>query len=125
MARRKAEDIIGMVDAHYDATDTLRQRMDRDHQLYRLEAYDAGDGYQSYTSNAPQTYADKVISWMTGAEVIVRIPPNGNPRNSREVNNDKERFLIGALKSADERLCMKLVPPLKDQLAWYITLRGW
>jgi hypothetical protein len=125
VARRKAEDIIGMVDAHYDATDTLRQRMDRDHQLYRLEAYDAGDGYQSYTSNAPQTYADKVISWMTGAEVIVRIPPNGNPRNSREVNNDKERFLIGALKSADERLCMKLVPPLKDQLAWYITLRGW
>jgi len=125
VVRRKAEDIIEMVAAHYDATDTLRQRMDRDHRLYRLEEYDAGDGYQSYTSNAPQTYADKVISWMTGAEVIVRIPPNGNPRNSREVNNDKERFLIGALKSADERLCMRLVPPLKDQLAWYITLRGW
>ena len=125
MVRRKAEDIIKMVDDHYDATDTLRQRMDSDHELYRLSPYDAGDGYQSYTSNAPQTYADKVISWLAGAETVIRIPPNGNPRNSREVNNDKERFIIGALRSADERLCMRLVPPLKDQLAWYITLRGW
>ena len=27
--------------------------MDRDYSLYRLDSYDAGDGYQSYTSNEP------------------------------------------------------------------------
>ena len=125
MAKRKVEDIVRMVEDHYEATEPLRQRMDTDHQLYRLEPYDAGDGYQSYTSNEAQTYADKIIAWLTTADLIVRIPPSGNPRNSREVNNEKERFLIGALRAADERLCMRLNPPLQSQLAWYIALRGW
>ena len=125
MPRLKPEDIIDKVDDHYEATHTLRTRMDADHQLYKLDSYDAGDGYKSYTSNEPQTYADKVISWMTAADLIVRIPPNGNPRNTREVNNDKERFIIGALRSADERLSKRLVPSIRNQLAWYIALRGW
>jgi len=125
LAKRKAEDIIDMVDSHYDVTEPLRTRMDTDHQLYRLEPYDAGDGYQSYTSNEPQTYADKIISWMSDADLVVRIPPSGNPRNTRELNNDKERFIIGALKAADERLHRKLQPGLKNQLGWYISLRGW
>ena len=125
MARLKPDDIIDKVDAHYEATHTLRDRMDSDHQLYKLDPYDAGDGYKSYTSNEPQTYADKIIAWMTSSEMVVRIPPNGNPRNSREINNDKERFIIGILRSANDRLAKRLVPTLKDQLAWYITLRGW
>ena len=125
MARRKVEDIISLVDSHYDSTEPLRSRMDSDHNLYRLEEYDAGDGYQSYTSNEPQTYADKIISWLADADKIVRIPPTGNPRNKREANNDKERFVIGALKSADERLIRRLQPALQDQLSWYIALRGW
>jgi len=125
MARRTVESILDLVEGHHEATQSLRNRMDLDHQLYRLEPYDAGDGYQSYTSNEPQTYADKIISWLAGAEKIVRIPPAGNPRNNRETNNDKERFLIGALRAADDRLCMNLSPPLQSQLAWYITLRGW
>ena len=125
MARRKVEDIINLVESHYDSTEPLRSRMDADHNLYRLAPYDAGDGYQSYTSNEPQTYADKIIAWLSGADTIVRIPPAGNPRNSREVNNDKERFIIGALKSANERLMRRLQPCLQDQLAWYTTLRGW
>ena len=62
MARRKVEDILDLVEAHATVTEPLRNRMDIDHQLYRLSPYDAGDGYQSYTSNEPQTYADKIIS---------------------------------------------------------------
>ena len=61
----------------------------------------------------------------TAADMIICIPPNGNPRNNRDINNDKERFIIGVLRSADERLSRSLVPSLKDQLAWYITIRGW
>ena len=125
VARRKVEDVIDLVDTHYDVTEPLRTRMDADHKLYRLESYDAGDGYKSYTSNEPQTYADKIIAWMASADVIIRIPPSGNPRNLRETNNEKERFVIGALKSSDERLTRKLLPDLKSQLAWYISLRGW
>ena len=125
MPRLKPEDIIDKVESHRDATHSLRDRMDKDHQLYKLTPFDAGDGYQSYTSNEPQTYADKVVSWLTSSDMIVRIPPNGNPRNNRDINNDKERFIIGALRSANERLTKRLVPSLKDQLAWNITIRGW
>ena len=101
MARRKPEDIIELVEAHYDATEPLRQRMQDDHALYRLEPFDAGEGYQSYTSNDPQTYAEKVIGWLSSAEMTVRIPHDGADSEVRERNDLKERFLIGVLKSAD------------------------
>ena len=125
MARRKPEDIVALVDAHYDATEPLRQRMQDDHALYRLEPYDAGEGYQSYTSNDPQTYAEKVIGWIAGAEMTVRIPHDGADPDLRERNDLKERFLIGILAAADERLCRLMLPTLRDQLAWYATVRGW
>ena len=125
MAKRKPNEIINMVDDHHDATYPMRDRMDDDHRLYRLEPYDAGDGYQSYTSNEPQLFAEKIIRFLTSSELIVRIPANGNEREQRQINNDKERFLIGALRSADDTLCMRMVPRIRDQLAWYIVLRGW
>ena len=125
MARRKVTDIIDMVDSHYTSTYPLRDRMEQDHKLYRLEPYDAGDGYQSYTSNEPQVMADKIVSWLTGAEMVVRIPFSGNERDQRDADNQKERFLTGIIRAADENLCMRLLPPIRDQLAWYITLRGW
>ena len=125
MARRRPEDIVALVDSHYDATEPLRQRMQDDHALYRLEPYDAGEGYQSYTSNEPQTYAEKVIGWIAGAEMTVRIPHGGAEPELREKNDLKERFLIGVLKAADERLTRLMLPPLRDQLAWYAAIRGW
>ena len=54
MPKRKPEDIIALVDGHYEATEPLRDRMEEDHALYRLTPYDAGEGYQSYTSNEPR-----------------------------------------------------------------------
>ena len=125
MARRKPEDIVALVDGHYDATEPLRDRMEDDHSLYRLDPYDAGEGYQSYTSNEPQTFADKVIGWITSAEMTVRVPHDGADQELSTKNDEKERFLIGILKSADERLCSLMMPPLRDQLAWYSAIRGW
>ena len=125
MARRKPEDIIALVDGHYDATEPLRQRMQDDHALYRLEPYDAGEGYQSYTSNDPQTYAEKIIGWVSGADMTVRIPHDGADAELREKNDQKERFLIGILAAADERLCRLMMPTLRDQIGWYAAIRGW
>jgi hypothetical protein len=125
MVRRKPEDIVALVDAHRDATEPLRQRMQDDHALYRLEPYDAGEGYQSYTSNEPQTYADKVIGWISGADMTVRIPHDGADAELRERNDMKERFLIGVERAANERLCRMMLPELRDQIAWYAAVRGW
>jgi len=99
--------------------------MQDDHALYRLEPYDAGEGYQSYTSNDPHTFAEKVIGWIAGAEMTVRIPHDGAEPELREKNDLKERFLIGVTRAADERLNRMMVPMLRDQLAWYVAVRGW
>ena len=125
MANYKPEEIIALVDNHYDLTEPLRTRMDNDHKLYRLEEFDAGEGYQSYTSNEPQVYADKLISWLSSDEMVVRIPYGNSEREDRENNDAKERFLIGLLKAANDRLVDKLQPTVRHQLAWFVVLRGW
>ena len=127
MARKsyKPESIIDKVDAQYESTEPLRNRMDKDYSIYRLDPYDAGDGYQSYTSNEPSTYADKIISFVVQSEMVARIPNTAEKEEQRKANNMKERFFLGALRSADERLKKASMPSIKNQLAWYICMRGW
>ena len=125
MANYKPEEIIALVDSHYDLTEPLRTRMDDDHKLYRLEEFDAGEGYQSYTSNEPQVYADKLISWLSSSEMVVRIPYANSQREDRDNNESKEKFLIGLIKAADDRLIDKFQPTIRHQMGWFITLRGW
>ncbi len=125
MARRKPEDIIALVEGHYEATEPLRTRMEDDHAIYRLEPFDAGEGYQSYTSNEPKPFANKIMEWVSGAEMTVRIPHNGLDVDLRDKNDQKEKFLIGILRAADDRLCNLLMPSIRDQLAWYTAIRGW
>tara|TARA_R100000049_G_C1951824_1_gene100279 strand:- start:357 stop:2177 length:1821 start_codon:yes stop_codon:yes gene_type:complete len=123
--RKTADEIAKLVEGHRDSTYPFRDRMQSDYDLYIMRPYDAGDGYESYTSNEPRTYADKIISWMSSAELIIRIPNIEEPREMREVNDAKEKFLVGILRAADERLRRRLQPSLREQLAWFVALRGW
>ena len=123
--RKTADEIVNLVDGHREATYPFRDRMQSDYDLYIMRPYDAGDGYESYTSNEPRTYADKIISWMSAAELIIRIPNIEEPREEREFNDAKEKFLVGILRAGDERLRRRMQPSLREQLAWYISLRGW
>jgi hypothetical protein len=68
--RKTADEIVKLVDSHRDATYPFRDRMQDDYDLYIMRPFDAGDGYESYTSNEPRTYADKIISWMSAAELM-------------------------------------------------------
>jgi len=120
------DEIMNAVQRHEDETESLRERMEEDYDIYRLTPFDAGDGYQDYTSNSPQTYADKIIGWMASHRLIVRVPHRGDALQEREQNDNKERFLIGLLKSVDEELTMnQLEPRLQQTLSSMICLRGW
>ena len=57
--------------------------------------------------------------------MTVRIPHNGLDVDLRDKNDQKEKFLIGILRAADDRLCNLLMPSIRDQLAWYTAIRGW
>ncbi len=119
MANYTPEEITALVDNHYELTEPLRTRMDDDHKLYRLEEFDAGEGYQSYTSNEPQVYADKLIAWMTSAEMIVRIPYNNSEREQRENNDAKENdgMIFNSVFKQIKRLANKK-PTSKIAMAW-------
>lgn len=126
------EDIVEMVNQHETDTRPLRERMDKDFGLYRLTAHvntdhetgEALENYAVYTTSAPRVFADKVISWQTMAELLVRAPHMEAGKHPEEADNFKERFAIGNLKAADERLIGKLQTSLRGQLASYVTIRG-
>ena len=119
------EQITRLVDNHETYTSDLRDRMERDWELLTLREFDAGDGYQSYTSNEPMTYYSKVVALLASAQLKVRIPVEKARREKRERESAKERYLVGILRANDERLLRLGQPPLLDTLAGFISLRGW
>ena len=119
------DEIAKAVEANDLATRSLRDRMDRDYELWRLEKYDAGDDFKAYTSNQPRTFALKVMSILASSKLNIRVPHDESFRDERERNDNKEKFAYGILKSNDERLLRILAQRLQDQLSWYIPMRGW
>ena len=101
-----------------------RKRMEEDYNLYSLKPFDAGDGYQSYTSNQPKVVADKIISWMNDSRMIVSAPLSAKS-SEKDAGDSKEKYIVGAMNMADNRLIARGMLSVKSQMAAHITLRGW
>jgi hypothetical protein len=138
MARKRDGDVASKitkkVEQHFTDTTPLRDRMDDDYKLFALGQHlpDSpegqeleNEGYRIYTSNEPRTYAQKVISWMVSAKLIVRIPVHDETRHERDIDQMKEKFILGVLNSADDRLTWQGLPTVRDQLAYFDALRGY
>ena len=122
----KIDDLVDQIEEVWDSPGfrTRRTRMENDYGLYRMNPYDAGNGYQSYTSNAPKILADKIMSYLSGAQMSVRVPLSLEVAD-RAGGSSKEKFVIGALNLADERMQRFGQPSVREQLAFHIVLRGW
>ncbi len=125
------DEIIREVGRHEERTRPLRDRMEGDYRLYRLEQFqevdgygEAVEGYRSYTSNAPQVYADKMIQWVARAEFGIRIPQSGRTREERSVDALKEDWIWGLMRSVDRRIQQRMEPPMRDLTAFYNVVRG-
>ena len=125
----KPTDIINMVEAQVGHREDLRERMEQDLRRYFLEPFkgsdDEDEDYKKYTSNDPRTYADKVINLLVDSNLVISIPAEDSLEEQRDADIAKERFVIGALKAADERIVRLVLPRIKDQMAFYSTIRGW
>lgn len=77
-------------------------------------------------SNELRTFADEVHSKLASAEmqIAVRMAETGG-KDRREEIGKLERLFAFALEKADERLVARLLPPLRDQLIWCSSIRGW
>lgn len=119
------DEIVEQVREREGAHSTLRQRMEDDWDMYRLAEYNPDDeDITPFTSSDPQTFANKIISWLSSAKRITRVPIGDKFRQEREATTLRERFCKGALQSANDRLVHMLRPSLQSQLAWYCSIRG-
>ena len=123
--------IVEAVKQHEVDQTVLRERMEKDYDRYRLTPHVNLDEFGEelpnlavYTSNAPRVFADKVISWQVLAELLLRVPHLDAGQHQEEADNLKERFVIGNLRAADERLKRMLQPSLRGQQAFFTTVRG-
>jgi hypothetical protein len=126
------KDIIDMTDTHERDNEPLRTRMRNDYSRYRLDPHvivDKVSGelletYAVYTSNEPRVFADKLISWQNLAELLIRVPHMDPAQHTEEADNLKERFAIGCLRAADERLKRLKQPSLRASNSFFATVRG-
>ena len=130
--RYTPQDIVRMVDQHEQDMRPLRDRMESDYSLYRLDKHQLKNvvsgtplrNYAVYTSSDPRSFANKVISWLTQADLLIRVRHTNDKSHPTSVDNLKEYLAIGLLRAADERLVEILLPKLQAALAFHVTIRG-
>jgi hypothetical protein len=126
------QDIVEMTNTHERDVQPLRTRMSRDLDLYLGKPHvnrDRATGevftkYATYTSTILSTFADKVISWQVLAELLVRVPHLDALGHPEDADNLKERFAIGCIRAADERLKRLGQPSLRGQSSTFGTVKG-
>jgi hypothetical protein len=103
---------------------SLFARFEKDWSLLRLNEHKTPTGYQSYTSNRPKTTLDKIIAWMSEANMVVRTS-RSDDNEANEAGSMLEMFFRGCMRMNNYRLNHTMVPELQDYLGWSIAARGW
>ena len=133
MAKRTPSEIIALVEAEDGRTKELRNRFNEDFSLYRLDSFkgleheneiDTEEGYAHYTSNEPQTFADKIITFTVDSKMMLRIKHPDAEEQQRKIDDQKERFVFGILRAGDERLIRLMKPRAKMEMAFHAAIRG-
>ena len=123
----KVQEVKAAISAFQGDTQTmkLRQRWQEDYDLFRMKPYNAGKGYYSYTSNAPRIIADKAVSMLVDAKLLIRIPEDILTAEEINTASNVERYLYGAQNMNDEANLHIPDKLTNRQLkAWYAVLRG-
>jgi len=124
----KVNDIVKAVDSFRNDTTflQLQARWEQDYDLWRLQPYNAGKGYYSYTTNSPRVLADKLISMLVESHLLIRVPDEAIlNEEQRKVSNNVERLLYGALNINHDILAsLPGKPSLRAIKAWYAVVRG-
>ena len=103
--------------------------MDKDYSDYRLDPFtpDSREGIEAedaYTSNEQRTLADKIEAFISGSELIMRVPNEASDLSARQSNDNLERLCYGILRNADRRLHLVGQPAIIPSMAWFSTVRG-
>lgn len=107
----------------------LHDRMDSDFSLYELTPFvpDEREGIEeedAFTANEHRVLADKIEAFISGSEMIIRVPDGPADMAQREANDNLERLAIGIIANANKRLHDMGQPSILAALSWYSVVRG-
>ena len=111
---------------------SLEQRWRLDYDFYRLDDFTWRKVVQdrispkaaTYTSNEPRTLANVVISLLVEALVTYRSPTVDQPQPVREAGRAREQLFHHFLEATDQNMADMVNVPLRDQLCFYMAIRG-
>ncbi len=125
----RGDEISGRIQQKFQSLSTVHDRMDTDYSLYTLDRWqpdltDALSPEDIYTTNEPRVLAEKVISFITATELVVRAPNDeaGEPQES--ANDQAEQLAIGMLNNVERRHRRLGHPPIVDALSFFTVVRG-
>ena len=119
-------------DAAYNDTAALRLRMMADYDLYRLEPFTWRQivaemipaKTATITSNDPRTLADTIASILVDAPVTHRAPTANEVEDIREAGRAAEELFHGLFMMAEDQRPAMVQPSLKEQIVFYMIIRG-
>ena len=128
-AFRKPEEVAKLVQQKFNDTRSLRNRMDKDYQRWRMEEFsmekaEAVHKKNQYTSNTLRTLADKISSYIAYSNRRLRVQNTSQDGMTRKANDALERLSVGIVNHADRRLMQAIGNPFQQDFAWYSTIFG-
>ena len=86
------------IESRFNEDQPLHDRMDLDYSDWRLtefvpEAEEGVDPEDAYTTNSMRTLADKVESFISGSEIVVRVNNDAADEQKRASNDNLERLV--------------------------------
>ena len=121
MARKTQDEVVSgilnKIETLFDEDQPLHDRMDMDYSSWRLTQFvpdeeEGVDPEDAYTTNSLRTLADKIESFISGSEQVVRVHNDAADEQKRAANDNLERLVIGMHRQINKRLQRKGEPLL-------------
>ena len=128
------EEVRRKVDSRRIVFAGLNQRQAYDQDLYDLIPFNGevaldedltSNKYRTYTSNEPQVVANKLIKLALSSKLTFKITTGRETEEKRTLNQGKKDFLYAALKMGEKTQMKYQRGGIKEQLTYYIAMRGW
>ena len=121
--------IFDQIEREFEDNRAVMDRMEEDYDLYTLRQWnpdieDSVSPEDAFTTNAPRVMAEKIISFINGTNIVIRVPNDDATKEQEFVNDALEQLAIGMIANSDRRLRRRHEPSIKEQLAWFTVVRG-
>ena len=125
----KADKVIELVHNNRDKKlDKLRSRMQRHYDRYKLDAYEAKKGYNSYTTVSPVAQFNEVNHGLIRSSLSWQIKltqEEFDDIEKREQSAKGESLLYASVQNADMDAISRMESPTKEAVGSLALLRGW